>query len=91
MPKPPRVDLRSRVYDPNDFVTSGKWVRVSSSNVASIRYDNDNHVMWVRFLNGQIYYYSDVLPSIARRFFMSASKGKFIWALRRSGYVGVKV
>lgn len=50
----------------------------SSSNIDSIRYENEQFVLEVTFLNGGIYQYFDVPPHIVGDFKQAGSKGEFL-------------
>ncbi len=84
-----KVDKRSQAGAPA-WAKSGRWVNVVSSNVRSIKYDKAAKVLWVRFKEGATYHYNGVSQQLAVSMFNSASMGKFVWRLRRAGYVGVK-
>lgn len=90
MNAPFRVDLRSGVFDATTFVNSGKWVKVRSSNVAQIKYEKAAQRFWVQFLNRSEYHYPSITVELAKKFFRAASYGRFVWTIRRMGYVGVK-
>jgi hypothetical protein len=49
-----------------------------SSNIESIRYDDETSTLEVRFLNGGVYQYFDVPEQVRRDFEQSDSKGKFL-------------
>lgn len=49
-----------------------------SSNIASIRYDEDTAVLEVTFLNGGTYQYYDVPAQVSADFERSESKGQFL-------------
>ena len=51
---------------------------VSSSNVAEYGYDFEESVLYVKFLNGYIYWYSEVPPEVWDAFLYAPSKGKFV-------------
>lgn len=51
---------------------------VTSSNVAESGYDYEELVLYVRFMNGALYYYSDVPPEVWDSFLYSESKGRFV-------------
>lgn len=50
----------------------------SSSNISSIRYENEQFVLEVTFLNGGIYQYFDVPTHIVADFKQAVSKGEFL-------------
>lgn len=75
------------VSDPNNIV----FIPVYSSNVQEFGYDEENMVLWVRFLAkgnspSSLYWYSDVPPDEYEAFFNAPSKGKFIWSNLRGRY-----
>jgi len=53
------------------------WEPVTSSNLAQIAYDPDNMELWITFLNGGMYSYSNVSEELYRGLLTSASKGRF--------------
>lgn len=50
----------------------------ASSNVESVRYDDEQNVLEVTFLNGGVYQYFDVPPQVADAFERADSKGSFL-------------
>lgn len=68
---------------PAEWLDSGRWVGVISSNVRKIRYDKKRYDLYIGFLNGSIYKYPGVDRSLARRIFQSASLGKAVWRIFR--------
>ena len=74
----------------DEWLKNGKWIGVRSSNVKQIRFEKPAQRMWVRFKNGSEYHYNSVTTATARRFYEAASMGRFVWYLRRNGYVGIK-
>ena len=50
----------------------------TSSNIASIRYDNEQSVLEVIFLNGGTYQYYDVPSQVIEAFQGAESKGSFL-------------
>lgn len=64
---------------------------VSSSDIASIGYDEDNQILEVEFNSGSVYQYSGV-PSSEYDGIMSAdSKGKYLHANIKNRYPFVKL
>lgn len=51
---------------------------VDSSNVNEIGYDDMEGVLYVRFLNGALYYYESVPPEVWESFLYASSKGRFV-------------
>lgn len=50
----------------------------TSSNIAAIRYEEDQLLLEIEFLNGSRYHYYDVPPQIAQAFDQAESKGGFL-------------
>lgn len=50
----------------------------TSSNIAFIRYDNEQSILEVRFHNGGTYQYYDVPSQVADDFERAESKGSFL-------------
>lgn len=50
----------------------------TSSNLASVRYDSEQSLLEVEFLNGGRYHYYDVPEQIAQSFEQAESKGVFL-------------
>lgn len=49
-----------------------------SSNIESIRYDDETSTLEVRFINGGTYHYFDVPEHVRMDFERSESKGQFL-------------
>lgn len=88
-----RVIKKKDARTPKDWVDSGEQVYVHSSNVAAIRYDRVNHILYVQFRvkgviepSGALYRYYDVHPATARSMFQTNSCGKFVWYKLRDRY-----
>jgi hypothetical protein len=56
---------------------------VTSSNVASIGYDYDKKILYVRFKDGSLYEYPNKSAQTYSSFLDSSSKGKFVWKFLR--------
>lgn len=86
---PPDVAQRPAVPFTGDFelwLRTGQWESVSSSNVAAIAYDAANQLAKVRYRNGAEWEYGPFDQDMARRFYLTGSKGIFIWDyLKRRG------
>lgn len=72
-----------------DWIASGKWARVSSSNVKAIKYDKGSQNLYVTFLakgnqSESIYVYYGIDQNTARKMYQAASMGKFVWWMRRN-------
>ncbi len=84
-----KVDKRHRM-DSEDWIKSGKWVKVKSSNVAEICYEKSTKRLHVKFLGGQQGYYNQVPPRIAEAMYNSSSMGKFVWRRLRDKFPWIK-
>lgn len=58
----------------------------TSSNVAAIRYDEDQLLLEIEFLNGGRYHYYEVPLQIAQAFDQAGSKGEFLAASIKGHY-----
>lgn len=99
------VMVPMRFGPPREFpvdhpLVSGEMVEVRSSNVHSIGYDLDQHILYVRFwaetmrkgelvrFPGSLYGYRDVWPEEFLAFLDAGSKGSWVWDhLRERGTV----
>ena len=61
-------------------------IPVSSSNIASIGYDENQMVLEVEFLNSRIYHYEGVPEYVFNDFLNSGSKGSFFYSNIRNTY-----
>ena len=97
VPRPPRIDIRSKIIDTEDWAEGGKWVLVSSSNVHAIRYDMENRILYVQFGGKKLkkggyskistYRYYSVPAPIAKGLFMAPSIGKYLhYRIKKEGY-----
>ncbi|RAI44344.1 KTSC domain-containing protein [Rhodoplanes roseus] len=59
---------------------------VSSTNVASIGYDNATETLEVEFLNGGIYQYYNVSGELYEQFRAAGSKGQFLARYIKNAY-----
>lgn len=59
---------------------------VSSSNVDEIGFDEDEEILYIRFLNGSLYQYWGVPESVYFSFMGAPSMGKFVWQYIRGQY-----
>jgi len=57
-----------------------------SSNIQSIRYDDETQTLEVTFLNGGTYHYYDVPSQVSQDFERSESKGQFLAANIKGHY-----
>ena len=59
---------------------------VSSSNVASVGYDEQTETLEVEFLNGTVYQYFNVGVDLYEQLKLAPSKGQFLNTYIRSAY-----
>lgn len=59
---------------------------VSSTNVASIGYDEATQTLEVEFVNGSVYQYYNVGNALFEQFMHSSSKGRFLNTYVRPSY-----
>lgn len=64
---------------------------VSSSTIASIGYDRDQHVLEIEFVSGSVYRYRMVAPSVHRELMASSSHGRFFNTRIRDHYPAEQV
>jgi len=55
-----------------------KRVHVNSAAIRSIGYDEQSRTLEVRYIDGDLYRYTDVPPLLMEAFEAAPSKGKFI-------------
>lgn len=96
---PEKVDFRSGVDSAEEFVTSGKWTLVKSSNLRRIVYSRSIQELRVEFKSGALYRYDGVPKRIAKEMFTASSmgrylhyriKGKYPYTMLRAGRQGEK-
>lgn len=59
---------------------------VKSSNLAAVGYNEDCHLLRVRFLDGSVYDYPDVAPEWYAEFMAATRKGFMMRELARRGF-----
>lgn len=59
---------------------------VVSSNVSAIGYDEEEHVLFIKFHDFSVYRYEAVPKKVWNAFQVAPSKGKFVWAHIRDQY-----
>lgn len=73
--------------DSDEWIGSGAWVDVDSSNVHGIKYDKKSRTLFVQFNDLSIYKYANVPIATAKGLFEAPSVGSAHWTLiRRPGY-----
>lgn len=63
-----------------------QFAAFESSNISSVRYDEDTSILEVTFLNGGIYQYFDVPPQVSVDFERAESKGQFLASTIKGSY-----
>jgi len=64
---------------------------VTSSNIASVRYDPGTMTLEIEFKNGSVYQYFDVPEAVYQEFMHASSKGNFLHTNIKNNYRYVKV
>lgn len=59
---------------------------VDSTSIAAIGYDATERTLWVRFVTGATYRYSDVPPATYEEFLEAESKGRYFNSEIRDAY-----
>lgn len=73
------------------FLQSGEWLLVGSTNVAEWRYLWEDQILEVEFLTGGVYQYYDVPVPVARGFYYTSSPGRYVWQFLRDRYPYAKL
>lgn len=63
-----------------------EFYEFNSSNVQEAGYDFDDGNLYVRFLNGYLYYYAGVSPQIWDQMIQAPSVGKFVHSHLKGQY-----
>ena len=65
--------------------------RVASSVIASVGYSRRRHILEIEFVNGAVYRYLEVAPSVYRELLAADSKARYYdWNIKRK-YLSVRV
>jgi|LSQX01.2.fsa_nt_gb hypothetical protein len=64
---------------------------VTSSNLRNIGYDTDKKVLYVEFLTGGVYEYSNVEESVYEGFLKAPSPGRYFFSEVRNKYEHKKI
>ena len=70
----------------DQWLMTGDWQDVTSSNVSSIRYLVDQEQLEVQFHGGSVYAYYGVTADIAEGMFNASSHGRYVWTHLRDQY-----
>ena len=68
-----------------------QWVPVKSSMIGAVSYDPETRVLQVRFNNGSVYEYDDVLQDDAEGLMSAASAGTYFHTRIKDVYSGSQV
>lgn len=75
-----------------DWLLSGTWLHLASSNVHAIRYLYDEQILEVEFKKGPAFYqYFSVGPETASDMTLTDSPGRFVWQRLRDRFPYVKL
>lgn len=64
----------------------GKWIRVSSSMIDMVRYDDEEEILEIAFRDGSVYRYYNVPYDIYQGLIRAPSKGRYFWRYIRDVY-----
>lgn len=80
-------ELAGRAATHNEsIIISGDTITMASTNVAAIWWNWRNRRLFVEFLDGSLYQYLDVPLSIVVKFVETASPGRYVWNVLRTGW-----
>lgn len=86
-------EFRTRTPTHNEsMLLSGDPISMGSTNVMEIFWNwsedfiHYNPKLWVRFLDGSLYVYHDVPIGVAVAMIQTASPGRFVWNVLRTGW-----
>jgi len=75
-----------------NYFASDEWEDVISSNVDSVKYDEDSQTMTVKFLNGSIYEYYDIPDFLYEEVINANSVGSHLhWNIKELGFEYKKI
>ena len=89
MAEPPDTNVRSDARNP--IISHIPRERVTSNAIASIGYSKRRHVLEVEFVNGAIYRYLEVPPSVYRDLINAESKARYYDANIKGNYPSARV
>lgn len=75
----------------NPVISHIRRERVGSTVIASIGYSRRRHILEIEFVNGAVYRYLEVVPSIHRELIAADSKAGFYDRNIRGSYPSVRV
>lgn len=74
-----------------DYNLNASWHDVVSSNLQSVAYDEEKSLLYVRFLNGGVYYYENVPKELYDQLLGAESAGKYLNAFIKPHYAFKKL
>jgi KTSC domain len=75
----------------NPVISHIPRVRVDSTVIASIGYSKHRHILEIEFVNGAVYRYLEVSPSVYRELVFANSKAGFYDRNIKGSYLSVRV
>lgn len=85
-PGPSRPPAAEELSPTEQFLADGNVLAMASTNVDEISWDYKTRTLYVRFLSGGLYAYSDVPIEVAVAFVNTDSPGRFVWNRLRDVY-----
>ena len=87
--EPPETNLRNDARNP--VISHIPRERVTSNGIASIGYSRRRHVLEIEFVNGAVYRYLEVAPSVYRDLINAESKARYYVTNIKGNYPSVRV
>jgi hypothetical protein len=82
-------NVRSEAHDP--VISHIPREQVRSSAIASIGYSKRRHILEIQFVNGAVYRYLEVAPSVYRELMFADSKARYYDNHIKGNYPSLKV
>jgi KTSC domain-containing protein len=82
-------NIRSAVRNP--VISHIRREQVDSNAIASIGYSKRRHILEIEFVNGAVYRYLEVAPSVYRELMAADSKARYYLANVKGRYLSVRV
>ena len=86
---PPDENVRSDARNP--VISHIPRERVASNGIASIGYSKRRHILEIEFVNGAVYRYLEVAPSVYRDLMKAESKARYYVTNIKGSYQSVRV
>jgi hypothetical protein len=84
-----KENIRSEAH--NSVVSHIPRQQVRSSAIASIGYSKRRHILEIQFVNGAVYRYLEVAPSVYRELMFADSKARYYDNRIKGNYLSLKV